>query len=76
MSFPLMNVLVISIKNEISAVVHHDISLQTLKQHRPDLLQIAGLLESPAAIRSTPIRSRIQLESKVQVGCHSFDLDL
>jgi len=39
------------------------------------LTEIAGLLESPAAIHSTPIPSRIQLELNVQVGCHSFHFD-
>ena len=65
-----------SIKNEISAVIHGGISLQTNKQHWTDLLQIAGLLESPAAISSAAIHSRIQLELKVPVGCHSFHFDL
>ena len=64
--FPLKNVLFIRIKNEISAIVHHEISLQTYKQHWTDLLRIAGPLESPAAIHSAAIRSRIQLELEVQ----------
>jgi len=76
MSFPSKNIHFISIKNEISAVVHHDISLKTHNHHRTDLLRIAGLLESPAAIFSASIHSRIQLELKVQGGCYSFDLDL
>jgi len=69
-------VLVISIKHEISALIDHDKSLQTNKQHCPDLLQIAGLLASPAAVPCAAIRSRIQLELKVQVGCHMFHFDL
>jgi len=75
-SFLWKNVLLISIKREISAVVHHDISLQTNKHHRTDSLQIAEPLESPAAIRSAAIRSQIQLKLKVQVDCHSFHFDL
>jgi len=75
-SFPSKNVLFISITDEISAVVHHDISLQTNKQHQTNLLHIVGLLESPAAVRSAAIPSRIHLELKLQVGCHSFHFDL
>ena len=76
MSFLSKNVRRISIKNEISAVVHHNISLQTDNQHWTESLRIMGLLEPPAAIPSTAIRSQIQLELKVQVGCHSFHFDL
>ena len=49
-TFPSQNFLFISIKHEISAVFHLNVSLQTNKQtnkhHRTDLLQIAGPLES------------------------------
>jgi len=60
----------------ISAIIHHDISLHTNQQLQKDFLQIAEPLESPAANRSAAIRSRMQLELKVQVGCHSFHFDL
>jgi len=39
MSFPSQNVLFICIKHEISAVVHHDVSLWTNKQHQTDLMK-------------------------------------
>jgi hypothetical protein len=52
MTFPLKNFLCISIKHEISAVVHSNESLQTNKQankhHRTDWLRIARPLELPA----------------------------
>jgi len=51
--FPLKNSLFIYIKHEISAVVHFNVSLQTNKQHRTDLLQIVGPLESSATCSYT-----------------------
>jgi len=47
-SFLLENIVVLSIKDKISAIVHVNISLSTNKQHRTDLLQIAGPLNSAA----------------------------
>jgi len=44
MAFPTKNVLFLSHNNEISAVVHHDLSLQTDTQHWTDLVQITGWL--------------------------------
>jgi hypothetical protein len=70
-SVPSKNVRYICIKHKISAVVHHDVSLETEKSHVTDVLQIVAPLESPAAIHS-----RIKLELNVQVGCHSFNFDL
>jgi len=44
MAFPTKNVLFLSHNNQISAVVHHDLSLQTDTQHWTDLVQITGWL--------------------------------
>jgi len=53
MSFPSKNVVLISHKHEISAVIHHDWSLWENIQHRTNLLQIAGRLESCATCSYT-----------------------
>jgi len=48
MSFPLRDVLYISPKDEIPAVVHRDISLEWNWQHRADVVQIAEWLATRA----------------------------
>jgi len=54
-SFWLKNFSFISIKHEISAVVHFNVSQPTNKQHQTDLLQIVGPLESPATCIYTQV---------------------
>ena len=51
-SIPSKNVLSISVNQVISAVVHINICLYTIKPHPTDILQIAGLVESDAACNS------------------------
>jgi len=75
-SFPSTIGVFISNKHEISAVVDHDVSLWTNQHHPTDWLHVAGTLQSPAAMCGAAIRSRIQFESNVQVGCHYFHSDL
>jgi len=48
MFFPLKNILFISSKHEISAVIHLNIYMYTNIQHRTDLQQTAGLLQTSA----------------------------
>jgi len=56
-SFPLKNLLLISIQYVISAVFYHYVSRYTNQQHRTDLPHIAGLLESPAICSFTQLAS-------------------
>jgi len=60
MSCSLNNVVLVSIKHEIAAVVHNTVSLLTHKQRQMDLLHIIGPLESPWADYSGLICGRIQ----------------
>jgi len=52
-SFPSKNVLLSYNMNEISAVVHFNLSLYKIIQHQTNSLQIAGLLGSPATCSYT-----------------------
>ena len=70
-SFLSKNVLFRYIKNGISAVVHHNISLQTNTQHRTDLLQIGGLWNplQPYAVQLYTAGFRLNCRCLLAVTC-------